>query len=419
VDRGVVHAQIEGATLWQKLHPYANVYDVQGSDQFTSCTFDPDDDGSDEDDYFAPADPARRYGPSSTCFPEWAFSYLGDTDEPFAPYRIGRASDGPGLPGSLGIGTWVESRYDLSSYRGRTVRIRWLFSSIKVSDIETPAEVFMATPIPYDDGWYVDDVRVTQTVPNPATATLDAADRSSLPGCASGCAGLTAALTVNPSSSGAPGAPVTLSAEGSGAAACPGETLLYEYGVDGDGDGSLGGPSDWIASGPTTSAQAAFAPLQSTTYGARVRCASDPSCFDDQTAALEVACPPAQSYTPSAWWASLRMKLVKHRECCDPEYQLVTNDAGQHGEVAYGDLGYLRYSGSFATSAPACEGDDWPLHRYLWDPTFNPPAGSGWWILLRGSEPACNEPETWSTYHPKENPGDPGKRDREITVCGP
>jgi len=40
-DRGVVNAQIDGASEWRKLYPYENVYDAQGTDQFSNCTFDP------------------------------------------------------------------------------------------------------------------------------------------------------------------------------------------------------------------------------------------------------------------------------------------------------------------------------------------------------------------------------------------
>src|SRR6185295_7809394 len=84
-DRGVLHAQIAGATVWQKLTPYQNIYDQQGTDFFSNCMFDPTDDGNNEDSYFDPTDPARRLGPSSTCYPEFAFAYSGDTNLiPFA-----------------------------------------------------------------------------------------------------------------------------------------------------------------------------------------------------------------------------------------------------------------------------------------------------------------------------------------------
>jgi len=43
---------------------------AQGTDQFSNRTFDPTDDGNDEDSFFSD-DPTETTGPSSTCFPEF------------------------------------------------------------------------------------------------------------------------------------------------------------------------------------------------------------------------------------------------------------------------------------------------------------------------------------------------------------
>src|SRR6185369_15387198 len=133
----------------------------------------------------------RRLGPSSTCYPEFVFDYLGDTDAPFGANNIGNASEGPGLPGSIGLGTWIESKFDLSRFRGRQIRVRWLFTSIKVSDITTLEALFRWNPNPGDDGWYVDDVRVTQTLgASVPTITQDTASNAGLPGCGVTCSTL-------------------------------------------------------------------------------------------------------------------------------------------------------------------------------------------------------------------------------------
>jgi hypothetical protein len=183
VDRAMVAAQVVGSSTWQKIYPFQNVYDSLGSDFFTNCQFDPIDDGSTEDDYFDPADPNRRYGPSSTCRPEYSFNYLGDTDEPFSSAAIGHGSDGPGKAGSVGTGTWVESKFDLSRFRGRAIVVRFLFTSIKISDLADVESVFSLNPSPCDDGWYVDDVRVTQTLGSTSTTvSIDGTDNSALPG---------------------------------------------------------------------------------------------------------------------------------------------------------------------------------------------------------------------------------------------
>lgn len=187
VDRAVVHVQPSGSPIWHKAFPYQNTYDDNGSGVFDNCMFDPIDDGNDEDDYFDPTDPNRRLGPSSTCYPEFVFNYIGDTDDPFDPAKIGRASEGPGLQGSLGLGTWVESKFDLSRYRGRSIKIRFLFTSIKVYDARTHEAYRLWNPTPGDDGWYLDDVRVSQSLgTSSSTVTIDTSDNSGLPGNADG-----------------------------------------------------------------------------------------------------------------------------------------------------------------------------------------------------------------------------------------
>jgi hypothetical protein len=186
IDRGVVQVQSTTDGVWEKLYPSTNIHDEQPHCCFSDCSFDPVDDGNDEDDYFDPSDPDRRLGPSSTCLPEFSFSYLGDTDDAFDADNIGRASDGPGLAGSVPPGTWVESRFDLSRYRGRSVRLRFLYTTLQPNaDTQTWSDFFAhGLEIgPEDDGWYVDDIRVTQTLGSlTPTGATDATDNDALPG---------------------------------------------------------------------------------------------------------------------------------------------------------------------------------------------------------------------------------------------
>lgn len=192
VDRAVVHAQVSGSTIWHKIFPFENVYQIQGSASFVDCRFDPTDDGNDEDSLFDPpfiSVPTNKnspipIGPSSTCYPEFVFSYVGDTDEPFDPANTGGVI-GPGLQGTLGSGTWVESRFDLSRYRGRSIKIRFLVTSLKLDDDDllTWQQATNWNPTSVDDGWYIDDVRITQSMgQSSSTVTIDNADNSSLPG---------------------------------------------------------------------------------------------------------------------------------------------------------------------------------------------------------------------------------------------
>ena len=241
LNRAVVGAQIAGTTQWRKLYPYVNVYDSQGDDTYSNCTFDPIDDGNTESDYFEPADPQRRYGPSSTCYPEFNFTALGNTDEPFNSARLGFATDGPGLPGSLGVGTWVESKFDLTGFRGRSVRIRFLVTTMKVSDVSTWEALFMWNPNESDDGWYVDDVRITQTLGAALpTASTDAAANGALPGCPlMPCSILVPGLTIAPPSGSILGRSAILSALASSADSCTDGALLFRFYEDRDRSGTF------------------------------------------------------------------------------------------------------------------------------------------------------------------------------------
>jgi hypothetical protein len=182
LDRAVVQVLPAAGRSWEKIAPSVNIYDMPAADKYWQCKFDPIDDGNDEDDYFDPTDPNRRYGPSSTCAPEFVFSFMGLTEVPYFSFDDrGWASDGPAMSGSLGPGYWVESKFDLSRYRGRSVRLRLLYTTMK--DEDHPTWKAFGFDTAGDDGWYVDDVRVTQTLgSSSATITSDVSDNGGLPG---------------------------------------------------------------------------------------------------------------------------------------------------------------------------------------------------------------------------------------------
>jgi hypothetical protein len=179
-DAGVVQYKTLNAggadtSVWTSLDVFQNSYDVQRYDFYFNCMFDPVDDGNNEDDFFEPTNPDRRDGPSSTCFPEVRWARLGDTDEPFNQDNIGNGTTSPGAAGegSLGIGTWVESKVDLAPLKGRRIKVRYLASSIK-ADQETHEEYFGGMLGQwYDDGWWIDDVNVNNTLTSPATFAFD------------------------------------------------------------------------------------------------------------------------------------------------------------------------------------------------------------------------------------------------------
>ncbi len=143
----------------------------------TNASFDPIDDGSTEDDFYDPLDPLRRLGPSSLCYDQWVFARLGETGEDFDEANVGNAT-GPGLEGESGLGTWVESSFDLSAYNGSSILIRFITNSIKAGSAETLEDLFYLNPHPGDDGWFIDDIMVTGTVDAPEAWTADEADTS-------------------------------------------------------------------------------------------------------------------------------------------------------------------------------------------------------------------------------------------------
>jgi hypothetical protein len=184
-DRAVVMVQVadeqgEPAGNWFKLDPYVNTHDQIATTSFPNCMFDPIDDGTNEDDFFEPEDPDRRYGPSTTCYPEYAFANMGETDLPFDPENVGFA-DGPGLQGTWGLGTWINSKFDLSRFRGRGIRLRFLVAAMQIVPNEDWEEYLAWNPNPGDNGWWIDDVTVTDTVTLPAIVATDGLDNSGLP----------------------------------------------------------------------------------------------------------------------------------------------------------------------------------------------------------------------------------------------
>jgi hypothetical protein len=92
---------------------------------------------------------------------------------------------------------------------------------------------------------------------------------------------------------------------------------------------------------------------------------------------------------------------------------ITLHDGGQIGDLARGVLSALRATGTFGGES-CVRNDLLATHSLAFE---HPPAGDGYYYLFRGTEPWCAEPPTYSTLHPAENPGDAGKRDREITVC--
>jgi hypothetical protein len=281
---------------WLKLQPYVNTYDRQAEDNFFNCSFDPVDDGTTEDDFTDPADPNRRYGPSTTCFPEFSFANSGAASGPFSPNNIAKATDGPGLQGATGVGTWVESVVDLSRFRGQRVRLRFLATGLKFQGADI-WDTFLEPPQfeVRDDGMWVDDVTVTNTLGTPTTLTADASGFAGLACNPDNCGSINANLVATPTSLTVPGQSVELDASASTADRCLDGTLQYLFCIDGNNNNNC----DAIGPGGLDTLLRSWgdnpifldAPEVTSRYAVDVRCSSDQLCKGSVLNTVNVGCP--------------------------------------------------------------------------------------------------------------------------------
>ncbi len=407
VDRFVVHAQIAGTgTIWHKLYPFTNVYDAQGADFFSNCMFDPVDDGNNAYSFFDPMDPNRRLGPSSTCFPEFSFSYLGDTDEPFAPANIGRASDGPGLPGATGLGTWVESKFCMARFRGRQIRLRYLFTSIKISDTQTIEAAFMWNPIPDDDGMYIDDIRLTQTLGTAVPTVASDTKTNGNVACDTSCFLVgPVTLTASPTSSPAPGRLVTLTSVAT-VTQCANGLLLYQFWSDTNGNGVIDPLTDALLRDFSPDPILEDAPVTGpATYLVRARCSTVVACSGDAAATVNVVTPGASTIFP---YVPLKIQCVSGASCAASDKSVLTwGFADPSGvEVIRGNLATLRSNGgNFNLAVDSCVADD-VTSASTSDATI-PGTLVPFYYLARRS--VVNQ--TWTSFSLREVPGRDGELD--------
>ena len=293
LDRGVVQVQLadnSGQPIgdWVTIEPYYNRYDVQATSSWNRCAFDPTDDGSDEDSFFSAKDILRKTGPSSTCYTRTVFGWQGDTsDAPFNAANVGRATDGPGLQGSVDRGTWVETRFNLQRYAGRRIRLRLLATSGKYFDSGNDAvSYFGGGLVPagssVDDGWYVDNVHVDEALQSPLIVAVDTKANLSLPPCSQNCASVLATIDASPQMIDPP-QPVLLDATPSVADICLDGGLQYQFWVDTNRNFVVGDAGDVMVKDWTDDFDTTTIATNSTQYGTRVRCSSAPSCQGSYT----------------------------------------------------------------------------------------------------------------------------------------
>ena len=361
---------------WIKIQPYQNVYDQQRTDNYTNCFFDPIDDGNTEDDFFDPGDPQRRLGPSTLCFPEFSYAYLGDTGGAFSEANVGNA-EGPALQGNKGPGTWVETKFNLSRFRGRSLRVRFVNGSIKAGGTETVYDIFPDLINEFaDDGWWVDDVNLTDTLATPATISVDNKDNSGLPACGSNCTTVSATMTADPPGTlPAPGQVVELDAAASTADTCLAGTLQYQFSADGT-----------LIRSWTDNPVLVSAPIGTTNFLVEVRCSTALTCVDSFALEVPVNCPASGNLGANI---AVTAPPSKTAYDFDASYTYHFCEGADTNLPSY-TCNALNYPG---TSSGAS-------HTMV---LGTPPAGSFFWSLFRtsgtlGAGTYCNDPgNSWGS----------------------
>ncbi|HEU4400624.1 MAG TPA: thrombospondin type 3 repeat-containing protein [Candidatus Polarisedimenticolia bacterium] len=288
LDYGDVQIQVDqdpldGATheswgFWERLVPYENTYDhtayVYSIYQLNYCVFTPTDTGS------APPTTGPAPGVHETmCWPQGVWSNCGwQWDR-----TTTKQCPGPGYPGIIGNGNWVQSKFKLDNYLGQRVRIRWIAQSW-VWDATTQS--YEETGLSGwgnrldDDGWWIDDIQVTGAIETQVTPTPD-----TNPSPPTGACPATCSQTTNPPSDHGTTAVVAIrDTNGDG---------VYERGerlaIDGSGSslpgGCVGGVAQFrflrdgvVVQDWTTNNTFLDAPLVDATYKLFVRCSADFSC---------------------------------------------------------------------------------------------------------------------------------------------
>ena len=411
LDRAVVQVNVLNATgqetgFWHTILGYDNGYDAKTDGPYSNCFFDPTDDGNDEDDFFQPGNPWPSYGPSSTCLDRPVFSREGSTDYRFTanPANVGQAY-GPGLAGSIDIGTWVQSRFSLQEFAGRRIKIRFLASSVEAGVVQT-----ISLPPGGNDGWYIDDVRVNSALGLPLTVTADTKAITPLP-CPT-CASVQAALSVTPDSLPGPGYQVMLSAYGSNVDSCPSGTLEYQFWIDENDNSVAGDAGDTLLRdfGPTWTHT--FLAWSSDRLAVLTRCSSVTACdsgdgSNTATTLLSVTCPTGVDH-----YAFNQQIRVSRTRVSWPEASIVDTIRGVLvGAPTAPATSTLRGASSFTGTVAEClASNQGPTTQSL--SSAEPDPGSGFYYLVRGqpSQSCAATPPGYTTNAPKERPG----RDAEI-----
>ncbi|HYV20824.1 MAG TPA: thrombospondin type 3 repeat-containing protein [Verrucomicrobiae bacterium] len=292
VDFVDVHIQVfdSGAAgggawgFWDRLAPFQNVYDhiayiwsTFGTSP-TYCNLTPTDTGSGG---FAP-----RGVKETMCFPNGVWSHCGNSRD---STNTGQCV-GPGEAGASGPGLWVQSKFALDNFLGQTVRIRWIAQSWEFDCCSSSYYELGSGWAPQlgDEGWWIDDIRVTGALQ--ASALPPADTKAPGPGAcpaqacnaASGDGGFTMDLTLTEADSDSlivGGEQILLSAAATtNPGGCVGGGTQFRFFKNGSTAADV--VQDW-SSDPTYVDN----PTTDATYRVQARCSIFPACSSTITSA--------------------------------------------------------------------------------------------------------------------------------------
>jgi hypothetical protein len=275
---------------WERIEPSINPYDGQQDTAYFTPTYEPPDD----------TNPLNQVDKETTmCAPLFEYVSQGSakgvdanncTDGDSNGYNdCGKiaAARNPAerrpdrvRRGEAGVGVWAFTSFDLDRYAGRHLQFRWIATTLDGNDqftsyLETTSGPFNEPVWSTDDGWYVDDIRVSGLVANELGISVDNldGDRNGVvtpcpipSGGGGGCSVTGLSIVATPNVTEAPGSTVTLIAQGTVNGCLSGESQVR-----------------WLRNGveiqPFSSDRSIVdSPLTDTTYTAVMRCSTITSC---------------------------------------------------------------------------------------------------------------------------------------------
>jgi hypothetical protein len=281
-------------------------------------------------------------------------------------------------------GTWVRPRFSLAAFAGRTIRFRFLFTSLEVGEFTGTWDLlFGRSDLGVDDGWYIDDIHIDQALLNPLTLSIDMAAITPIP--CGACSVVTAALAATPSSLSGPGQIVTLDAKGSTVDRCINGIVQFQFWTDTNGNGVIGDAGDVLLRDWTDNSSFIDAPQSTVQYGVKARCSTDVACDSASNSfalSVPVTCP--STGTVRAEFA----QIIK----VDNSPTAITWPSAISVDAIRGDLGLLRSSLSFTGTVISCLATNSAATTSIADGAADPGVGNGFYYLVRGQRTKfCNE----------------------------